>query len=138
MLKRSITYEDFNGDSVTEDFYFNLSRTEIVDLETSVEGGLEATLKRIIATKDGAAIVKEFKRLVLVSYGKKSDDGKRFIKNDQMREEFSQTAAYDSLFMELAMDENAATEFIKGIIPAGLVKEVESVPAIVPPVPPTS
>lgn len=136
MLKRDITYEDFNGDTVTETFYFNLTRTELVDLQVGYDGGLEAAISKIVKAEDLQALVKEFQKIVLLTYGEKSPDGKRFIKNDQMREEFSQTAAYDSLFMELATDEDAAANFIKGIIPQDMAKEVETVPANFPPVPP--
>lgn len=140
MLKRDITYKDFDGNEVTETFYFNLSRTELVDLELSYDGGLEAAINRIIESKDVKALINEFKRIVLESYGVKSEDGKRFIKNDEVREAFSQTAAYDSLFFELATNADAAADFVKGIVPFELTElsqpNVENVQ--LPPAPPTS
>lgn len=140
MLKRDITYKDFDGNEVTDTFYFHLSKTELMDLELSYQGGLEATINRIIETKDVKSLINEFKRIILAAYGVKSEDGKRFIKTDELREQFTQTAAYDALFFELATDAEVAAEFIKGIVPVDLsnlsVAEVETVQ--LPPVPPTS
>ena len=113
MLKREITYEDFNGEKVTGTYYFNQLGLRLSNLRVAYEGGLESSLKRIIETKDNRALVNEFKRIVLLAYGVRSEDGKRFIKSDKLREEFSQTAAYDELFMELASDDDAAANFIK-------------------------
>jgi hypothetical protein len=120
MLKRKITFEDFDGNPVTEEFYFNLTKSEIIELEVDYEGGLEATLKRIIANNDAKNLIKEFKRLVLLSYGVKSEDGKRFVKSDELRLGFSQTNAYDALFMELATNAEKAAEFVNGVMPRDL------------------
>lgn len=125
MLIRPITYENFDGETVTETFHFNLSKSEIIELQVSYKDGLEAALARIVRTSDKKQLVEEFKRIVLLSYGERSDDGKRFIKSDELREAFSQTAAYDTLFVELATDDTAAAEFIKGIIPKDFAKEVD-------------
>lgn len=125
MLKKPITYEDFNGDTVTEDFYFNLSRAELVELELSHEGGLAASIKKIIDAENGSEIISEFKKLILKAYGKKSGDGRRFIKNRQLREEFESSEAYSVLFMELVTDAEAAAVFVNGIVPQGLVEEEE-------------
>jgi hypothetical protein len=126
MLKRNITYEDFDGNTVTEVFYFNLSKTEIVELEVEYEGGLEKSIQRIIEAKDYEVLIREFQRLILLSYGVKSEDGKRFVKSDQLREEFKQTAAYDALFVELAADENAAADFFIGVVPKDLADGVRT------------
>ncbi|MET0786532.1 MAG: hypothetical protein ABWY25_07500 [Paenisporosarcina sp.] len=123
MLKRDITYEDFDGEKVTETFYFNLSRSEIIELEVEYKDGLKEALQRIVKAEDSKALIKEFKKIVLMAYGEKSSDGKRFVKSDAIREAFSQTAAYDQLFMELAMDDNAAATFIKGVIPKDFAQE---------------
>jgi hypothetical protein len=136
MLKRDITYEDFNGDTVTETFYFNISKPELIELDVEYEGGMSGFLQKIIDSKNGKELVSQFKRIVLLAYGQKSEDGKRFIKNDQLREEFSQTAAYQSLFMELAQDDNAAVVFLKGVLPKDLVVDQDkpqAPPAAVPP-----
>ena len=125
MLKRDITYEDFDGEKVTETFYFNLTRTELIELESRYENGLQGFLQQIIKTQDRKALVALIKEFVLLTYGKKSDDGKRFIKNDELREEFSQSAAYDSLFMEMATNDGSAATFINGVIPKGFAQEME-------------
>jgi len=133
MLKRDITYEDFNGEKITETFYFNLTRTEIIDLETSVDGGLEAAIQRMIKSSDIRGVITEVKKIVLMAYGIKDPEGKRFIKSDKLREEFSQTAAFDELFMELASSDDAATRFIKGVIPKEVAENSDK--PTVPPLP---
>jgi len=144
MLKQDITYENFDGEQTTDTFYFNLTKTEIIELEVGYEGGLEAAIKRIIQTNDHKQLIAEFKKIVLLAYGQKSEDGKRFIKSDQLREEFSQTAAYDELFIKLSTDADFAAAFIKGIVPKGIVAEIEKAEKIetaevvhLPPTPPT-
>lgn len=117
MLKKTMTYTDYDGNERTEDFYFNLSKAEVAEMEMSTAGGLDKMINRIIAEQDGKRIIELFKELVLKSYGKKSDDGKRFIKTKELAEEFSQTEAYSDLFMELATDADAAAAFVNGIVP---------------------
>ena len=117
MLKRNVTYEDFNGNTVTDTFYFNLSKAELVELEYNYPNGFAAEIDAIVKAQDNKALIDIFKDLILRAYGQKSEDGKRFIKNDQLREEFSQMAAYSELFMELAIDEKAASNFITSIVP---------------------
>jgi len=129
VLKKTITYEDFNGETVSEDFFFHLSKAELVELEMSHEGGLSASLQRIVDAEDGKGIIKEFKNIILTAYGKRSDDGKRFIKNQTLREEFESTEAYSTLFMELVTDTDAAIEFVNGVIPAGMAEEAAKVAA---------
>lgn len=119
MLKKSITYKNFNDEEVTEDFYFNLSQAEIVEMEASHKGGLSDALERIVKEQDNKAIVEEFKTIIMKAYGKRSDDGRRFIKNDEIREEFASTEAYSVLFMEMFNEETAA-EFINGIVPQNM------------------
>lgn len=123
MLKKTITYENFNGETVSEDFFFHLSKAELVELELSHDGGLSEALKRIVAAEDGKGIVAEFKNIIIGAYGIKSDDGRRFIKNQQIREEFESTEAYSALFMELVTNTDAAIDFINGVIPSGMAEE---------------
>lgn len=126
MLKKTITYTDYNGVERTEDKYFNLTKAELVEMELGINGGLSEMITKIVNTKDTPALVKLFKELILKSYGEKSADGKRFIKNDELRDEFTQTEAYTTLFMELATDDNAAVKFIEGIIPQDLAKQAST------------
>ena len=122
MLKKTITYTDYNGVERTEDFWFNLSKAEIMEMEMSTTGGLAETIQKVVQKQDAPAIIKIFKDLVLKAYGEKSSDGKRFIKSDGLALAFSQTEAYSNLFMELATDADAAAKFINGIIPADAAK----------------
>ena len=128
MLKKTITYTDFNGNERTEDFYFNLTKAEVMEMEMSTNGGMAEMIQRIVSAQDAPAIIKIFKDLVLKAYGQKSPDGKRFVKNNELREEFVQTEAYSQLFMELATDADAAAKFVNGIMPADLVQQ-SSIPA---------
>ena len=118
MLKKTITYTDYNGNERTEDHYFNLSKAEIMEMEIGTTGGLAEMIKKIVAAQDAPAIIKIFKDLILKSYGEKSADGKRFIKSEEISRAFSQTEAYSQLFMELATDAEAAAKFVNGIVPS--------------------
>lgn len=122
MLKKTMTYTDYNGVERTEDFYFNLSQAEVMEMEMSTSGGLAEMITRVIAAQDAPAIIKIFKELVLKAYGEKSADGKYFNKKDKdgnlLCERFAQTEAYSNLFMELATDAEAASAFVNGIVPA--------------------
>jgi hypothetical protein len=116
MLKKTIKYTNFLGNEVEDTLFFNLSQDELMEMELSKEGGLSSTIQRIVDTQDTPKIIAMFKDILLKSYGEVSEDGKRFIKNDQLREEFQQSKAYSELFMELATDADAATKFIEGVI----------------------
>lgn len=118
MLKKTITYTDYNGITRTEDFYFNLTKAEIMEMQLSTNGGLDVMIKKIIDSQDAPSIIKIFKELILKAYGEKSDDGKRFVKSKEISEGFAQTEAYSQLFMELATDTDAASKFVNGIVPA--------------------
>lgn len=121
MYKKTITWTDYDGKEVTEDFYFNLTRAEIMDMELGTEGGLEQMLTRIVKAQDYVELSKYFKQIILMSYGEKSPDGKRFIKLRQDGSkpslDFQQTEAFSMMYMELATDDKAAAEFINAIIP---------------------
>lgn len=117
MLKKTITFTDYDGNERKEDFWFNLSKAEILEMELLTEGGMENLIDKVIASQDIPGLAKIFKELILKSYGEKSADGRRFIKNEQLTTEFTQTEAYSQLFMELASDAEAAAAFINGIIP---------------------
>lgn len=117
MLKKTITYTDYDGHTRTEDFFFNLTKAETLEMELSTSGGMTQMINRIIAAKDAPAIIKVFKELLLKAYGEKSPDGKRFIKSKELSEAFSQTEAYSQLFMELASDPDAGANFINNLVP---------------------
>ena len=123
MLKKTITYTDYNGTERTENHYFNLSKAELTEMELSTTGGFAELIQNIIDAQDGPAIMKIFKDIILKAYGEKSPDGKRFIKSDELSTAFSQTEAYSELFMELVTDAEKASEFINAIIPADIAAE---------------
>ena len=118
MLKKTITYTDYNGTERTEDFYFNLSRAEITEMELSMEGGMRAYIQKIIAAKSQLALVTLFKEIVMKAYGRKSADGRLFMKNDAIRAEFEAHPAYSMIYMDLVTDEAKASAFVNGIMPA--------------------
>lgn len=120
MLKKTITYTDYNGVERTENFYFNLTEAELMEWQLTTNGGLADYLQKIIDAKDQPQLVTLFKKILLKAYGIKSDDGRRFVKSEQISEEFSQNPAYSIMYMELASDDDAAAAFVNGIIPAKL------------------
>lgn len=124
MLKKIITYTDYNGVERTEPFYFNLSKAELMEMELGVTGGMTEMLDKIIAAKDAPSLMKTFKEMIMKSYGIKSDDGKRLIKSEELSIAFTQTEAYSVLFMELITDDKAAADFVNGIIPNEIQAEV--------------
>ena len=117
MLKRPITYTDFNDEEVTEDFYFNISKSEIIEMEAGRPGGFMSWIQEIIKIEDTKTLMEEFKKIILLAYGVKSTDGRYFEKSDELRKKFADSAAYDALFWEIFTDEGKMAAFIKAIIP---------------------
>lgn len=124
MYKIKINYTDYDGNNRAEDFYFNLNKAELVELNYSMKGGMQEWLEEIVRTDDNQKMVELLKNLITLSYGRKSADGKRFIKSKEETEEFLQSEAYSDLFMRLATNEKEMTAFINGIVPAGMAAEV--------------
>lgn len=120
MIKKTIHYTDYDGTERTEDFYFNLSMAELMQMQMSVEGGMRGYIQRIMAANDQTALMKLFKDVLLTTYGKKSDDGRQFIKNDTIRAEFEASPAFSEIYMELMSDAQKAADFINGLMPANL------------------
>ena len=120
MLKKTIKYTDYNGVERKEDFYFHLTKPELIEMQFSTDGGLDEKIRKIFMAQNGRAIMNIFKELILKAYGEKSDDGRRFIKSKELSEAFAQTEAYTELYMELTSSDEAAAEFINGIIPADI------------------
>ena len=129
MLKKTIKYVDYNGVEREEDFYFDLSKAEITEMELSQDGGMSNLIQKIVNTKDMPSLIKIFKQLILKSYGEQSADGRRFIKSEQLSTEFTQTPAYSELFMELATDEKAAANFINSIVPQDISEKSKELAA---------
>jgi hypothetical protein len=118
MLKKTITFKDLDGNDVSEEFYFNLSKAEITEMELSMDGGFSAYLRTIIESKDGAQIMATFKKIITASVGKRSEDGRRLIKNQEVIDDFVQSDAYSVLFMELVTNAEAAASFMQNIVPS--------------------
>lgn len=131
MLKKTITFTDYNGVTRTETHYFNLSKAELMEMELGTTGGFAEMLQRIVDAQDGPAIIKAYKDFILKAYGEKSPDGRRFIKSKELSDAFAQTEAYSQLFMELVTDANASADFIKAIIPEDLAQQAAAAPQIV-------
>ena len=129
MLKKTITYKDYNDVERTEDFYFNMSKAEVLDMEVGIVGGYSEMIKKIIAANDTPTLVKIWKEFILKAYGEKSLDGKRFIKSEELSTAFSQTEAYSKLYMELATNADSAAKFVNGVVPSDMVKQFAAVSA---------
>lgn len=124
MLKKTITYRDYNDVERSEDYYFNISRAELVLMENSRAGGMKAYYERIVQAKDDVAIMECFKELIHMSIGVKSDDGKRFVKSEEIAAAFEQSEAYSELLMELFSDPEIALDFMAKIMPPKLAEGV--------------
>lgn len=129
MLKKTITYTDFEGVERIEDHYFHFSDSEVMKLELGVTGGLANKLTRIIAAQDAPEIMKNFEEIILKAYGVRNPDNKTFEKSEAISRAFAQTGAYDKLFMELVTDAKAAADFINAIIPNKPKAETPAIPA---------
>ena len=129
MYKITKEYTDYSDNKRTEDFYFNLTEAECLEMEMSTEGGMEQMLRRIIAAQDMPTIMATFKKIILKAYGEKSPDGRRFIKSEELSTAFSQTEAYSDLFVELSTNAEAAAKFINATI---TIKKTDAQP--IPPI----
>lgn len=125
MIKKTITYTDYNGNQRTENFYFNLTKAEVTRMEMSVQGGMAEMIDRIIAAQDAPSLIDTFENMIQKSYGVKTPDGRGFTKRPEDLESFMATEAYSELFMELVTDAAAAAEFVNGIMP----NDIETKPA---------
>lgn len=132
MLKKTIKYVDYNGTQREEDFYFHLSKAELIKMDLTTSGGMEAALHKIIAEQDLPKLYTYFESIVQSSYGEKSPDGKFFDKNPENLRRFTQSPAYDQLIMELVGDANSAAAFCNGIIPSDLAQQVAAKPGQAP------
>lgn len=128
MLKKTITYVDYNDEQRTEDFYFNLNKAELVEMEVSVDGGMQKKLEDIVHANDAREVLKVLKEIILLSYGEKSNDGAKFRKSKEISNDFASMEAFSELYMELISDEKAAAAFINGIMPRDIAEEIAKHP----------
>ena len=127
MIKKTIKYTDYKGNEREEDFFFNLSKPEVMEMELTTKGGLGEYLDKIIKANSRDELIRWFKIIILKAYGEKSEDGRRFIKSEEISQAFSQTEAFVQLYMELVTDANKASDFINGIVPT--FEEIPDQPA---------
>jgi len=125
MLKKTITYTNYNDLEVTEDFYFNLTKAEVLQMETEMVGGYSSLLRRIVDSKDSESIINTFKQIISKAYGEKTPDGRRFMKSPEISRAFEETEAYSELYVELFTNVDAAVAFINGIMPPKPKKDPE-------------
>ncbi len=117
MLKKTITFEDFEGNMITEHFYFNLNKGELTEMAAEMGDGLEESIRKMVETKDAVNLISTLKGILKRAYGIRSEDGRRFIKTDQAWEEFEQTNAFGELFFELVTDVKKLSDFVVGMLP---------------------
>lgn len=122
MIKKTMTYENYDGEQITEDFYFNLTKAEVLEMEIGHEGSMTRYIQKIIGSKNQVKLMELFKEIIHKSYGVKTPDGRRFIKNDEVLAEFKQTIAYSDLYIRLSTDADEASAFVEGIMPKDVVK----------------
>lgn len=127
MFKDTVTYVDYDGVERKETLYFNLSKAEVITLDNSIPGGLGNKMRAVVDSMDNVEIMNYFVKMIELSYGKKSDDGRRFIKSKEITEDFMQTEAYSEFFMKLLSDTDFAVRFCEGILPDVPKEEVEKV-----------
>lgn len=125
MIAKEIRYTDYNGVERKEKFLFHLNKAELAEMELGTKGGMSRMLEDIVAADNTQKIVDIFKNMILSAYGEKSEDGKRFIKSEELSIAFSQTEAYSELFMELATNTQSAIEFVNGVMPVDVEKITE-------------
>lgn len=134
MIKKTITYTDFNGTPRTEDAYFHVSKAELLEKQFDVDkDGKEIqftdVLTRIGEEKRPSELVRIFRMLIEWSYGVKSEDGRRFTKTPEVLAEFTESPAFSTLYMELATDAEMASAFTSGILPDDMKNSGNQPPA---------
>ena len=133
MLKKTMTTVDFGGTERTEDYYFNLTKAEIMEMQLCTDGGFVETVKKIVEAKNQLELTRLFKKIICASYGVLSPDGRKFVKNQQVLDDFMATQAYSDLYIELLSgDGKAAEDFVNGILPKDLTNEAAKAPVSQP------
>ena len=124
MIKQDITYTNFEGEQETETLYFHLNKVELMEMQVSEKRGLAQYITDIQKAENNKEIFRLFKEIVLSSYGERSEDGKKFIKNERLREEFEGSLAYEELMVKLVTEADFASKFVNGIMPAGMADQI--------------
>ena len=124
MIKQDITYTNFEGEQETETLYFHLNKVELMEMQVSEKRGLAQSITDIQKAENNKEIFRLFKEIVLRAYGERSEDGKKFIKNERLREEFEGSLAYEELMVKLVTETDFAVKFVNGIMPAGMADQI--------------
>lgn len=124
MIKQDITYTNFEGEQETETLYFHLNKVELMEMQVSEKRGLAQYITDIQKAENNKEIFRLFKEIVLRAYGERSEDGKKFIKNERLREEFEGSLAYEELMVKLVTETDFAVKFVNGIMPAGMADQI--------------
>lgn len=122
MLKKVVKYVDFEGEERSDTLYFNLTEPEVVRLDVQFEGGLEEYISNLDEKVAPENILSLFEKVIRASYGEKGEDGRHFIKNEEMIDMFNQSAAYAALFVELVQNADQATIFFNGLLSSTTVE----------------
>ena len=129
MLHEKISYTDYDGNKVEEVFDFNLNKAELLKMELSTQGGVAGMINTLIKTRDSEAIMTTIEKFILMAYGEKSPDGKRFVKSPELSEAFKQTEAYSELYCKLVTNAEEAARFMNAVIPPEIAAEASNVQA---------
>ena len=124
MIKQDITYTNFEGEQETETLYFHLNKVELMEMQVSEKRGLAQYITDIQKAENNKEIFRLFKEIVLRAYGERSEDGKKFIKNERLREEFEGSLAYEELMVKIVTEAVFASKFVNGIMPAGMADQI--------------
>ena len=124
MIKYTVNYKNFNGDVKSKDLYFDLRKRELLLWETQVPEGMHGILEKAIADGDSGTIARILDDLMLRGYGERSADGESFIKSDDIRKRFEQSAAYDQLFIDIMSDPKKAADFFNGMVPSDMIDQI--------------
>jgi hypothetical protein len=124
VIKKTITFEDLDGNTVTEDFYFHITKAELMEKQFGTQGGFDTYLRRILSTDDQGKIFSTFREIIGMSVGRRSPDGRSFLKTPEITAEFMGTEAYSELLSELSTDASAAAIFVRGVVPQSLAEKL--------------
>lgn len=124
MFVKKITFTNYLGIEKTKECHFQLTKTELGEIAFSMKGGFIANIQRMMDDLDEPELLKNFKKIIFMSYGEISPDGDRFMKSEEISRAFSETPAYDILMQELQSNEEMFSEFMHNIIPPDLAESL--------------
>lgn len=126
MYRTDVTYENFDGEQVTETCYFNLTKAEMLQLQLQYPEGYQVYLQRLVDDNNRKAMIDEFKHILSMSYGERSADGRKFVKSEEISNAFMASEAYSELFIKLISEEGYAEKFMSAVMPKDIVAQLPS------------